>query len=128
MFRLASLLPVTKALPAQSSAELPKPAAERAALYEMIYGLRWTQMLAVVAKLGIADQVSNGPKSVRELAEATKTHEDSLYRVLRTLASRGVFYEETGKRFRLTPASALLRSGIPGSLRMTAQVMGEDWY
>ena len=128
MLRFASLLPLNKALPAQRSAEPPKPASERTVLYEMIYGLRWTQMLAVVAKLEIADRVSNGPKSVKELAEATKMHEDSLYRVLRTLASRGVFFEEAGKRFRHTPASALLRSGVPGSLRMTAQVMGEDWY
>ena len=128
MFRLASSFAVPGASGSQNQPDKPKPASERAVLFDMIHGLRWSQMLAVAAKLGIADELSNGPKSVQELAQATKTHQDSLYRVLRTLSSRGVFFEESGKRFRLTPAAALLRSGVPGSLRVTAQVMAEDWY
>jgi len=64
---------------------------------------------------------------VVQLAAATKTHADSLYRVLRTLAGMGVFAEEEDFQFRLTPAAELLRSGVPGSMRAHAEVAGEEW-
>lgn len=108
--------------------DTPTPAADRAALAEMINGLRWTQMLSVAARLGIADRLRQGAKTVRQLAEETRCQEDCLYRVLRTLAGRGIFAEEDGRRFRLTAAAELLRSDVPGSLRVTALVAGEDWY
>jgi hypothetical protein len=44
------------------------------------------------------------------------------------LASLGVFAEEPDERFRLTPAAELLRSGIPGSQREMAIMMGEEHY
>jgi hypothetical protein len=101
---------------------------ERLTLQQMITGFRWSQMLSVAAKLRLADQLRDGPVAVRQLAQAVGAHEDSLYRVLRALASRGIFAEEEGRRFRLTPAAELLRSGVPGSLRVAAEVSGEDWY
>ena len=55
-------------------------------LRELIDGYRATQMLHVAAKLRIADHLQQGPLSVKELAKRTSTHEDSLYRLLRTLA------------------------------------------
>lgn len=110
--------------PARSGMNTPG----RAELADMISGLRWSQMLSVVARLGIADHLRDGLLAVGRLAEVTRSHEDSLYRVLRTLASRGVFAEDEGRRFRLTPAADFLRRDVPGSLRLTAQVMGEEWY
>jgi SAM-dependent methyltransferase len=93
----------------------------------MINGFTSSQMVHLAAKLGIADQLAGGPKTVAQLAAATKTHADSLYRVLRTLASMGVFAEEEDLHFRLTPAAELLRSGVPGSMRGHAEAAGEEW-
>lgn len=50
-----------------------------------------SQAICIVAKLKIADYLKDGPKSVDELAEESKTHPDSLYRLLRMLASLGIF-------------------------------------
>ena len=111
---------------AQSDAAAMSP--ERRLLTDMISGLRWSQMLSLAARLQLADRLRGGPLPIRTLAETTGSHEDALYRVLRALASRGVFAEDPDRRFRLTPAAELLISDAPGSLRLTAHVMGEDWY
>lgn len=73
--------------------------------------------LAVAAELGIADLVSREPKSPAELAAATSTHADSLHRLLRMLASHGVFAEDDHGRFELTPVAAMLQTGSAESLR-----------
>ena len=96
-------------------------------LRELIGGYRMTQMLYVAAKLGVADHLKRGALSVKELAKLTSTHEDSLYRLLRTLAGSGVFAEEDGPAFRLTAMANLLCSDVPGSLRVSAEVTGEPW-
>jgi len=49
-----------------------------------------SQAIYIVAKFRTADYLKNDPKSVEELAEQSKTHPDSLYRLLRTLASVGL--------------------------------------
>ena len=95
-------------------------------LSQMIIGYRVSQALYVAAKLGIADLLQEGPKSRGELATATGVHPDALYRVLRALASVGVFTEGEHGRFGLTPLAALLQTGVPGSLRALAIVMGEE--
>lgn len=73
--------------------------------------------LAVAAELGIADLVSREPKSPAELAAATGAHADSLHRLLRMLASHGVFAEDDRGRFELTPLAAVLQTGSADSLR-----------
>ena len=68
--------------------------AEQAA-YDLILGLRvgWlvSRALHVAAELGVADHLSEGPKDISELAAATNSHPQSLYRLLRMLASYGIF-------------------------------------
>jgi hypothetical protein len=73
--------------------------------------------LAVAAELGIADLVSREPKTTAELAAATGAHADSLHRLLRMLASHGVFAEDDRGRFQLTPLAAVLQTGSADSLR-----------
>ncbi len=90
-------------------------------------GVRITKALYVVARLRIADLVSDAPKTATELAQATDVHAPSLYRVLRTLASIGVFAEDEAGRFALTPLGATLESG-PGSLRHMAIFYGAPWH
>ncbi len=85
----------------------------------------FAQAIYVAAKLGIADLLSAGPRSADELATATKTHARSLYRLLRTLASGGVFAEDGARRFALTPLAECLRADVPGSQRGMALAWGE---
>ena len=78
----------------------------------------WTSAAVyVAAKLGIADLLKDGPKTTEYLSVATSTHEMSLYRVLRAVASVGVFIEQDGRTFANTPMSETLRSGNPNSVR-----------
>jgi hypothetical protein len=70
--------------------------------------------LQTAVKLRIADHLAHGPRPVAELAATTAVKEDPLYRVLRALASVGVFEEVESRTFALTPVSELLRSGRPG--------------
>lgn len=46
---------------------------------------------------------------------------------MRLLASMGVFKEEPGKRFALTPAGELLKSDAPGTMRYFAMMFGDEW-
>lgn len=87
-----------------------------------------TQALYVAAKLGLADLVKDGPRGATELAAATATHGPALYRLLRGLASLGVFAESDGERFGLTPLAECLRSDVPGSQRALAIMNGEEHY
>ena len=106
----------------------PSPAIVRDHMHELLGGYRTTQMLYVVAKLGLADQLSSGPKSPAELASTTQTQEQALFRLLRSLASIGVFAEREDGRFELTPLAATLRSGVEASLRPFALSYGEAWW
>jgi DNA-binding IclR family transcriptional regulator len=99
------------------------------AMLQMIAGFWVSRALYIAAKLDIADLVQDQARTATELAVATSTHAPSLYRVLRALASVGVFAEDDRGRFALTPLAATLRSDGPGSLRAWATVqLGEDHY
>lgn len=94
----------------------------------MLTGYWTTQCVYVAAKLGIADLLTKGPRSADDLAKATSVHAPSLYRLLRALASMGVFTEDDKAQFSLTPLAELLRSDIPGSQRALAIMCGEEHY
>jgi hypothetical protein len=96
-------------------------------LTELAFGMKMTQALYVVAKLGIADLLTSGPQHVRQLATSTESSERSLYRVLRSLAAVGIFRETEPKVFELTPYADALRSDGPNSFRNGAIFMGEEW-
>jgi hypothetical protein len=68
--------------------------AEMGQLGQLLYGLMTSQAIHLAAKLGIADLIGEAPRTVEELAKATRTHPASLQRVLRMLTSVGVFAEE----------------------------------
>jgi O-methyltransferase domain/Dimerisation domain len=98
------------------------------ALLQMMTGYWVSQSVYVAAKLGIADLLGDGPKHHEVLATATHTHSPSLYRLLRALASVGVFSETTPGSFGLTPNAALLQSDAPHSMRALAVMYGEEQY
>lgn len=94
----------------------------------MISGYWVSQAIYAAAKLGIADLLKDGPRPVDELAAATKTKGDFLFRVMRALASVEIFAETTPRVFALTPLAQLLQSDVPGSQRSLALMMGEEHY
>lgn len=68
--------------------------APRDALWELENGHFAAQAVHVAARLGIADLLRDGPLTVDELANATGSHAPTLRRLLRALASVGIFVEE----------------------------------
>lgn len=96
-------------------------------LATMLGGYYLSQAICVAVRLGVVDLLGARCRTSEELAQATGAHARSLYRLLRTLASFGIFREETG-RFCLTKLGKLLRSDVPGSLRSTALTLGETHY
>ncbi|MEV8475117.1 methyltransferase [Streptomyces sp. NPDC051173] len=72
----------------------------------------WThQTLYVVARLGLADLLADGPRGSEELAAATDSHPDALYRFCRAAAALGLFHEHPGRSFALSPLGDAFRTG-----------------
>jgi len=103
----------------------PKP---QQAMLDLITGYWVSQMVFVAARLGIADVLAKGAKTPDTIAEQVGAHAPHVHRLLRTLAGVGVFAETANGRFRLTPTGAMLRSGVPGSLRDFALMIVDDQY
>lgn len=104
--------------------------AARLSLQRLDMGYKLSQALYVVAKLGVADHLVDAGRSVDELAEAVGAHRGALYRVLRALATVGVFTEVEPRRFALTPMAECLRTDIPGSMRaqtILTELVWESW-
>ncbi len=98
--------------------------AETEKLTQILWGAALSRAVCTIAELGIADQIEAGsPQSVESLAGATGSHERSLYRILRFLASHGIFQEKGNRQFDQTPLSHCLRSDAEGSFRSAAQMM-----
>ncbi len=79
--------------------------------------------LHVVADLAVADVLDETPRTAADLAAAVGAHPDALSRVLRLLSAHGVF-ESQGDKFRHSPASRLLRTDHPQSMRAFARMCG----
>jgi hypothetical protein len=84
--------------------------------------------LRVVARFGVADHLAGGPRTAGELAEMTGVNAGHLARVLRFLASRGVFRQDETGAFHLTTAAAMLRSDSPLPLSPTVLLFTDDLY
>jgi len=95
------------------------------ALRQMIGGCLVSQLVYVVAKIGVADRLAAGPRTASELAAETDVHPQGLYRVLRALASLGVFIEDSEGRFALTEMAEPLRTDVRDSLHAFALLWGE---
>jgi hypothetical protein len=88
----------------------------------------FAQVVVAAAQLGIADLVKDGPRSPADLAELSGTHEPSLYRLMRYLASRGIFVEGADQRFSMTASAEPLREDHPQSIRAFALFCGSEFY
>ena len=97
-------------------------------LLRMMTGYWQAKALAVAAELGLADLLRVGPRTAASLAEICDDDADSLHRLLRALASVGVFVQTESGSFALTPMADLLRSDRPGSMRALARMYGSEQY
>jgi SAM-dependent methyltransferase len=97
-------------------------------LMRLLTGNWVTQAISVAAELGVADRLADGARSCDELAQELKVQPVALYRLLRALAGMELFCELGDRTFANTPLSERLRSGVPGSLRNTAIMLGQEHY
>jgi hypothetical protein len=96
-------------------------------MLNLIGGFWIARSIYLAAKLGIVDVFDDRPKTIVQLAAETNTEPRSLYRLLRALASVGIFTEVSEQCFALTPLAATLKSDSPGSMRYVAIAqMGDD--
>ncbi|WP_316779111.1 methyltransferase [Pedobacter antarcticus] len=86
-------------------------------MYELISGYWVACGIHAVAELNIADLLNQGDQTVEELAKRTASHPGSLYRLLRAVASVGIFEETEDGRFSLNELGAALLSDTPGSVK-----------
>lgn len=103
-----------------------KPSPHRAML-GLIIGHWVARLVQVAATLNLADHLKGGPQTAEQLARAAGVRAPELYRILRALASVGVFAETKAGKFKLTPLAATLQTGAPGSMRTSATLLNADW-
>lgn len=106
--------------------ELDEPPS--AMLRRLVDGFQISQAIHVAAELGIADLLASGPQTAEDLAANTDSHPEALYRLLRALASVGVFEEGAEGKFQLTPVGACLRSDAPQPVGQWARWIGRAHY
>jgi hypothetical protein len=106
----------------------PDEASPALAVLTVTTGVWTAQALWAAASLGVADALADGPRTPAEIAAATGTLARPLYRVLRALASLGIFAERPDGRIENTPASEMLRSEVPGSVRDYVVFVGQPWH
>lgn len=75
-----------------------------------------SRCLVLVTELRITEMLATGPRTAGSLATELGLHGDSLYRVLRLVASYGFFAEDEQGRYSATDAGALLQKGVKGTL------------
>lgn len=94
------------------------------AVIQMIHGMGVSRCVSMAAELGIPDLLANGPRSAADLAQATATNPDALYRLMRMLARIGIFAELPDGVFQNSPMSEVQRGNAPDSLRHYARWFG----
>jgi len=119
------------------------------ALFQMTTGFAVSQAIFTAARLNIAEHIAqfsgapatlapgananpassnNTPAPIIHLAARTTTDPDSLHRLLRALASVGIFTEPSPRTFANTPMSDLLRPSVPGSQYAGALMIAHHCY
>lgn len=97
-------------------------------MMQMITGFWTSCCIYNAAKLNVADLLHKDAMSCEQLAEATHTNASSLYRMMRALASVGIFSENENGQFSNTTLSETLRGDLPGSMKAMAIAQLGDHY
>lgn len=101
---------------------------DRMMLLGILSGTWLAQAGYAMAKLGVPDLMADGPREASDLAAECGANADALRRMLRALASVGLFEQLDESRFGLTAATQLLRSGVQRSARLGAIMYGEEVF
>lgn len=112
----------------QAPPGIDTPEAASQHVFQIATGYIASTALYVAVKLKIADRLVGGPKSSDDLAVETGAHEDALYRVLRLLATLGVFTEVSPRTFANTLPSKMMVSGERGSAYDMALWMADPFH
>jgi len=104
------------------------PDAPHAQLIQMAIAYWKSRAVYAAAQLGLADRLADRPMLAGELAVLTGTHERSLHRLLRVLASLGIVTDTGRSGFALTALGQALRRGAPGSARATVLALAGEWW
>lgn len=91
---------------------------------------RWyvvSRALHTVAKLGLANHMSDAPVNVYDLAHLTNTKPELLDRLLKFLSDYKIFQDKDGG-YTLTELSEPLRDDNPHSLRAALCMVDENWW
>lgn len=97
-------------------------------LLKMVNGYQVSQALHVAATLRISDILASGSLTVTDLAEVTATNGPTLLRLMRALASVGVYSCDDEGRYANTELGEQLRADVPGSIAGWAAYVGRPYY
>ena len=106
---------------------MPKKLSPPEIMRNLTIGYWVARLIHVAATLKVADLLKKGPRTVEDLAAATGVQPHGLYRILRALASVGIFAETKNRRFKLTPLAATLQTGVPASMHAWALMINDNW-
>ncbi len=95
-------------------------------LRSMVTSFRVSAALSVAAELGVSDELMGGPRTAADLADALSVDGDSLNRLLRALATVGVYAEVGDGTFANTSLGEGLCSDSPGSIRPLARTLQDS--
>jgi predicted O-methyltransferase YrrM len=104
--------------------QIPPPAQ----MMQLITGFWVSCSIYAAARLNLAGYLAEAPMTADQLATATQTHAPSLYRLMRALASVGIFRSNDKGQFELTHLGNTLRADVPGSMRAMALAQLGDHY
>jgi hypothetical protein len=108
------------------ASQLPSGLGCPQAIVQLATAYRVSQAIYVFTKLGIADLLTDEPKTADELARAAGAHAPSLYRLLRALTAAAVVSEPSPATFALAPSGKCLRRDAPDSVRSTVLLFGSE--
>ncbi|WP_327226140.1 acetylserotonin O-methyltransferase [Streptomyces platensis] len=99
-----------------------------APLMDLALGHLFSAALRTAAHHRLADHLAEGPRTAEQLAAKTGTHAPHLRRVLRYLATRGIFREDAAGAYQLTPAAQPLRTDVPDSLHAAVLMTTDELF
>ncbi len=106
--------------------EPSQPPPPDARLMQAMFGFMVSKGLSVAATLNVADALADGPRYYADIAKSVGADQRSLHRVLRMLASVGIFTEPEPGKYGLNEVSELLRTDHPSSMRDMATMITSD--
>ncbi len=97
-------------------------------MIQMARGYVVSRIIYAAAKIGLADQLADSPKSAEEIAGHLGAHPPSLHRLMRALASLGILTERGEQRYALTSLGATLTTGAPGSAKSSVLTFCSPYF